>query len=141
MVFEEQKGWGYMDDCRIEWNDGLLIGNQAVDSQHKRLVEMIQSIPEYSTSMDERVLMETLEYAATHFNDEETLMHDINYPELKTHTNKHKTLNRTLLAYAKDYEKGNTDLYAFKQFMFRWVCEHILDEDKKIAAYARASPG
>ncbi len=129
-----------MDDYRIEWNDALLIGNQAVDAQHKRLVEMIQSIPEFSSSRDEKVLLETLEYATAHFSDEETYMRELDYPELKAHANKHKTLTRMLMAYAKDYEKGKTDLYAFKQFMFRWVREHIMDEDKKISAYSQSQP-
>lgn len=129
-----------MDSYRIEWNDALLIGNQAVDAQHKQLVEMIQSIPEFATSRDENMLIEAVEYAAAHFTDEETFMRDIDYPELKAHTNRHKTLTRTLMAYAKDYKKGKTDLYAFKQFMFRWVREHIMNEDKKIGVFFQRLP-
>lgn len=129
-----------MHNYRIEWNDALLIGNRDVDTQHKRLVDMIQSIPEFTTTRDDRVLTEALEYAVTHFNDEESFMREIAYPDLRAHINKHKKLTRTLMAYAKDYEKGNTDLYAFKQFMFRWVREHIMDEDRKIGLFYHNRP-
>ena len=127
-----------MDTYRIVWNDALLIGNRPVDMQHKRLIKIIQSIPEFSTSRDEDVLAEALQYAAEHFSDEEAYMSEIQYPELATHRTKHKTLTRILMAYAKDYEKGKTDLYAFKQFMFRWVRDHIMDEDRKIGVYLKA---
>jgi hemerythrin-like metal-binding protein len=127
-----------MDTYRIVWNDALLIGNRPVDTQHKRLIKIIQSIPEFSTSRDEYVLAEALQYAAEHFSDEEAFMHEIQYPELAAHKNKHKTLTRTLVAYAKEYDQGKTDLYAFKQFMFRWVRDHIMDEDRKIGIYLKA---
>lgn len=130
-----------MDDCRIEWDDALLIGNPAIDAQHKRLVEMIQAIPEFSTVKDIKILIETLEYAAAIFGDEENAMRKMNYPELKAHSHKHTTLTRTLMAYATDYEKGKTDLYAFKQFMFRWIRDHIMDEDKKMGEYSKAQSG
>ncbi len=135
MTNRQSHGWIDTDHYKIEWNDALLIGNRSIDTQHKRLVDMIQSIPEFNTARDDRVLNETLEYATTHFSDEESFMHDIAYPDLKAHTNKHKTLTRTLLAYARNYEKGKTDLYAFKHFMFRWVREHIMDEDRKIGQF------
>ena len=127
-----------MDDIRIGWNNSLLIGNPDIDKQHQRLVEMIQTISEFPTSKDEKVLTETLAYAAMHFTDEETFMHDINYPEVQAHITKHKTLARILMTYSKDYETGKTDLYAFKQFMFRWVREHIMNKDQRIGYYLQS---
>ncbi len=128
-----------MDTYRIVWDDALLIGNQPVDAQHKRLIETIQSIPEFSTSKDKDVLAEALQYAAEHFSDEEAYMSEIQYPALAAHRIKHKTLTRILMAYARDYDKGKTDLYAFKQFMFRWVRDHIMDEDRKIGIFLKDS--
>ena len=128
-----------MDTYRIVWNDALLIGNRTVDAQHKQLVEMIQSIPEFSASRDEEILTQALQYAAEHFSDEEAFMSEIQYPGLAAHKNKHKTLTRILMAYAKEYDQGKTDLYAFKQFMFRWVRDHIMDEDRKIGIFLKTS--
>ena len=65
-------------------------------------------------------------------------MERIEYPGLQEHRSEHKKLTRILLAYKEDYDQGRRDLYAFKQFMFRWVRDHIMDEDKKIAAYVSA---
>lgn len=127
-----------MDTYRIAWSDALTVGNAEVDSQHKRLIELIGAIPEKSKSNDPDVLNEALEYAVKHFNSEESYMAEIQYPDLPRHVNEHKKLTRILLSYKKDYENGETDLYSFKQFMFRWVRDHIMDEDKKIGLFAKS---
>jgi hemerythrin len=128
-----------MDTYRIEWHDSLSIGDEHVDSQHKMLIKMISDIPEYKTSGDEQVLMAALEYAGVHFADEEKFMEEVGYPNLHEHQNEHKRLTKILLSYKKDYDEGKTDLYNFKQFMFRWVRDHIMDVDHQIGVYLQSS--
>lgn len=128
-----------MDTYKIVWNDTLNVGSELIDSQHKKLIELIGGIPEHETQRDEAMLNEALEYIATHFSEEEDFMAEINYPELGRHKNKHKRLVRILMAYKKKYDGGDKDLYPFKQFMFRWVRDHIMDEDKKIGLFIQSS--
>ncbi|MBN2704453.1 MAG: bacteriohemerythrin [Pontiellaceae bacterium] len=128
-----------MKRYRIAWNDKLMIGCEVVDSQHKKLVELIGSIPEYETDRDVEALTETLQYVSTHFSDEEKFMEEIGYPELKHHQNIHKKLTRILLSYKKEYDDSAKDMYSFKQFMFHWVRDHIMDEDRKIGLFAQTN--
>lgn len=128
-----------MDTYRIIWSDTLLIGEDTVDAQHKKLIEMIGAVKERETPDDPRTLAAALEYAGTHFHDEEALMERVGYPELAAHRNDHKRLTRTLGAYKKEYESGKTDLYAFKNFMFSWVRDHIMDEDRKLGLWLKQS--
>ena len=128
-----------MDYYRIVWSDELSIGNAEVDAQHKRLIELIGAIPEKANTHDPEILAEALKYAAAHFVCEESFMAEIQYPDIEHHVNEHKKLTRILLSYQKEYESGGADLYAFKQFMFRWVRDHIMDEDKKIGLFAQGN--
>lgn len=127
-----------MDSYKIIWTNNLSVGNEHVDSEHKKLIELIASISEHDRPGDESILSEALGYATSHFANEEAFMAKINYPGLEEHQKQHKYLTRTLLAYKKEYENGTKDLYSFKNFMFRWVRDHIMDEDKKIGLYLKS---
>jgi hemerythrin len=124
-----------MDSYVIAWSDSLLVGDPTVDGEHKRLIEMIAGVPDHESSGDAALLPEVLHYAATHFQHEEAFMEQVGYPELAAHCAEHKLLTRTLLAYKRDYEEGRTDLYGLKHFIFRWVRDHIMDNDRKIGLF------
>lgn len=126
-----------IDTHKIAWSDKLLIGNELIDARHKRLIELIGSISEHESQYDEAILNEVLEYADTHFSEEEAFMAKIGYPGLHRHRNEHKKLVRILKGYKKQYDEGEKDLYSFKQFMFSWVRDHIMDEDRKIGVFYR----
>ncbi len=123
----------------IEWDDSLLIGNELIDLQHKMLVGLIGAIPVNKSPGDELALEEAIVYAETHFSDEEEYLEEIGYPAMSEHKHMHKRLTKILESYKSDYDDGKTDLYAFKQFMYTWITEHIMKEDKKIGAYLRSS--
>ncbi len=122
----------------IKWDDSLLIGNDLIDLQHQMLVGLIGAIPESRSPGDEIALDEAIVYAETHFSDEEAYLEEIGYPATDDHKNMHKKLTRILESYKSDYDDGKTNLYAFKQFMYTWITEHIMKEDKKIGAYLRS---
>ena len=50
-------------------------------------------------------------------------------------------LARLLLAYQHEYDEGMHDLYAFKLFMYRWVRDHVMDEDHRIGEYLAMTKG
>ena len=124
-----------MDDHKVEWSDKLSVGDDLIDTQHRRLIELIGAIPDRATSRDPELLTEALEYAASHFTAEESYMNRVEYPGLVGHKEEHRKLSIILLEYKKQYESGETDLYAFKQFMFRWVRDHIMDVDREIGRF------
>jgi hemerythrin len=123
----------------IEWDDSLLIGNGLIDLQHKRLIGLIGAIPETKSPGDELALEEAIVYAETHFADEEEYLEEIGYPGALEHTNMHRKMTTILETYKRDFDDGKTDLYAFKQFMYGWIKDHIMKEDKKIGAHLRSS--
>jgi hemerythrin len=127
-----------MDTYVIAWNEAMRLGDETTDAQHHLLIELIAGIPDRPTSDDEQLLQDVLAYAGYHFADEEGLMERIEYPQLAEHRRAHKTLSRTLFAYKREYDEGQRDLYSFKHFMYRWVRDHIMDEDRRIGDFLRA---
>jgi hemerythrin-like metal-binding protein len=126
-----------MDTHRIQWSEALRIGEPVVDQQHQRLIEMIEGVPDQPEAGDEHLLPALLAYAGRHFADEEALMAKAGYPGLADHRMLHKTLTRTLLAYRREFEAGHTDAYHLKQFVFRWIRDHIMDEDASFGRFLR----
>jgi hemerythrin len=123
----------------IEWDDSLLIDNELIDLQHKKLIGLIAAIPEEKSSGDEQALEAAIVYAETHFADEEELLEQIRYPNTHEHIEMHEKMTAILESYKRDYDEGKTDLSAFKQFMYNWIKDHIMKEDKNIGAFLRSS--
>ncbi len=124
-----------MDTYKIGWNESLSIGNKLIDSQHKMLIELIGAISEFDDSKDDAVLMAAIDYASYHFAAEERHMEKNAYPDIDEHKSTHKKLSKILWSYKRDYDQGKIDLYGFKQFMFCWIRDHIMEDDVKIGAF------
>ncbi|MBI5724957.1 MAG: hemerythrin family protein [Planctomycetes bacterium] len=130
-----------MDTCQIAWADSLSVGDGHIDSQHKKLIGLISSISEYIPKpKDKDVMGEAVEYAGTHFGDEEAYMAKIGYPALAAHQTEHKRLAIILMGYKKDFNEGRINMFSFKQFMFLWIRDHIMDTDRKIGEFLRETP-
>ena len=124
-----------MDNLLIEWDPVLATRNRLIDEQHRRLIQLVAGLGNASVAQATDALHETLDYAVTHFRDEERLMEEAGYPGLPAHRAAHKELARTLLAYASDYSRRGGDLYNFRHLMFRWVRDHILEDDLRFARF------
>jgi hemerythrin len=129
---------GPMDHFPVVWSDALLIGEAGIDAQHRRLVELIARVPDNETPADAALLPEVLAYATHHFGEEEAFMARVAYPGLAAHRVEHQVLTRTLLAYKREYDDGEMDLYNLKHFLFRWVRDHIMEVDQRVGHYLKA---
>jgi len=121
----------------IAWTPQLAVGDPTVDAQHQRLMDLIARITDTHDARDALTMNAAVEYAATHFKAEEQLMNRLGYPAFPDHARLHRQLTQNLLGYVKKVGKGETDLRAFKQFMFKWVRDHIMVEDLKLARFLR----
>lgn len=84
-------------EIKFKWNASLQVGVDAMDDKHKVLIEHMNRVYELnhagaSKTVLQSSLTELLDYAKRHFNDEETYMASINYPDLKVHQQAHLTL-------------------------------------------------
>lgn len=122
------------------WNTHLETGNDQIDSQHKRLFELTNhiadavsgqgSLPETSA-----LLVELIEYANTHFCDEEKLMcqSSLNAAKKHRHVCAHRAfLNHVQAIAAKSDLAQSEAVNEILNFLVNWLVTHILTLDHRM---------
>jgi hemerythrin len=129
---------------RLEWDQGLLIGIEKIDAQHRKLFELANLFFESlamtkGPDLGQSVLRGLVAYVRTHFADEEDAMRRMGYPELAAHLDQHKALTAHVYDLAKRWDDGQPiDTDALCRFLRQWLSEHIGIEDKKIGTFYNA---
>ena len=129
----------------IAWSEEYELGNDFVDSQHKRLFELVGNIGQSCLDGgDLNTISETLDfllqYTAQHFSDEEALQIKYNFPEYEYHKKLHEEFEAAVSEKVSEFkEKGSTkDLIdTVNELVIAWLVNHILKEDMKIGAYLK----
>jgi len=120
----------------VTWSDEAYgLGHELIDSQHKRLIEMINDLHDalargQVTEGVRRGIIGIVEYTQTHFADEERVMEELGWPGLKEHRKKHHALirdvQRLLIRLRSGEDVGPLELLGFFR---QWLIEHIEGED------------
>jgi hemerythrin-like metal-binding protein len=135
----------------MAWSEHFVTGLDAVDAQHKALVDMINRAAPYLASGGEAaqtavgpLLDKLVAYAASHFQYEENLMQSVQVlPDyFAQHLHTHQTFVAEVLQMRAQYEQGESlngnDLL---HFLTSWLTFHILSEDKHMARQVLAIRG
>ena len=127
----------------IEWDSKYDVGVEAVDKQHRHLVDLMNDL--YDACIGERleldqkfkdVMKELVDYVMVHFKDEEKIMEAINYPKLKEHKQTHEGFIKEMLSSVSAYTNGKQLVpNSFVRFLRDWLFNHILIDDKEWARY------
>ncbi|MFZ2305748.1 MAG: bacteriohemerythrin [Rhodoferax sp.] len=127
----------------MAWSEHFVTGIESVDAQHQALVNMINvAAPHLASGGEEArqavgpLLDKLINYAATHFKFEESLMQQVHVDPgyYGQHFKTHETFVDEVLQMRQQYEKGEElggrDLL---NFLTSWLTFHILSEDKRMA--------
>ncbi len=127
-----------------QFDDNLITGNEMIDSQHKELIEKINSLLETCEKRDGKMAaLKTLNYLADytdfHFGAEEKLQEEINYPGIEEHKRKHEELRavvKDLYEMLEDQE-GPTDEFVeqVNRNVTQWLYDHIKGYDRAVAEF------
>jgi len=130
----------------IIWSSDYSVGNNDIDRQHQRVIAIINAV--YSlvkNSGEERKLWETLEdlkqYTIDHFEFEERILTQVEYPDLKTHALIHAKMKaRTTALSAKQNERFSGIVAQEALEMLKdWWLNHIRILDAQYVPYLNAS--
>ena len=125
----------------LVWSDILSVGNDEIDDDHRKLVNLFNMLNHSVTEGDdpeylEAVLEELISCTIWHFSHEERLMVKYGYEGLAEHKGEH----RELITSARELQQKI--LQADKlvvdediEFLERWLTEHILTTDMRLGAY------
>lgn len=125
------------------WNDSFLTHLPAIDNQHHRLVEMINTLGELVMSAEE-IELDTLEatriaildYAKVHFSEEESLMEKANLDSrhVDHHVAEHRAFLQEVLGLCELCDRSPVECArALVEYLMRWLACHILFVDQTMA--------
>jgi len=127
----------------VAWSEKYELGNEQVDSQHRRLFELVSDLIEvcmcgYENDKLQETLDFLVDYTIKHFNDEEALQVQYNYPEYENHKKMHEGFKTMVGGLVREFsETGSSDELSknVNKIIVRWLINHIQREDKKIGEY------
>jgi hemerythrin len=125
----------------FDWSEKYSVGVPSIDGQHKRLIEIINSLYDaMRAGHGEFALGKTLDdlvdYTKTHFRFEENLLQTKNYPDLAAHKKVHEGLTAQVMDLVKQYKAGKATLsIQTGTFLKNWLGNHILNTDMKYSAH------
>jgi hemerythrin-like metal-binding protein len=134
----------------IAWDGSLDTGHAGMDAEHKEMAELFQQLRDALESgagkaSCTKVLDNIIGHARAHFELEQRLMTQYQYPKTEQHAAEHAMLIRQALDFRASFD---LDLAASRSVLMRfadvWLAFHILFSDKELAAFlvpTRIKPG
>ena len=130
----------------IIWSTDLVTGVDEIDDQHRILVKTIndagvQLAGNRDAALLEQITRDLLSYAIYHFETEEELMAQYHYTEAHpeeaaAHHQQHRSFSAKVVAVREGLKTGTPisreDLLSF---LNGWLVGHIMNTDKKLAAF------
>jgi hemerythrin len=126
---------------QIQWSGKYLLGIEKVDAQHEHLFELVNSIlslhDDNSKENVKELLHDLREYMGTHFEDEQTYMRSIDYPDYEGHKKIHEGFVLKLNDVIRESGSIANIKKNIKYIAKVALVEHIIDEDTKIKAFVK----
>lgn len=125
----------------VTWSQDFSVNIQEIDDQHKVIVDLINKINDAVAGNGgpetvKQVIEQLVHYTTVHFSIEEALMRMFHYPDYEQHKQIHKNLLERVLAFQKQYAKGNTQIGPELLYFLRdWLLNHIVKIDRGYSAY------
>jgi len=128
----------------ITWTDRLSVGIPTIDSQHKKLVGMINVLHDAQREGQGREALDTIfagmaDYVREHFTFEEKMLAAANYPQLAEHKRLHSEfLTRLTVMQARQQQAVQIGLsLEVMSFLRDWLVKHIEGVDQRYAAHMK----
>lgn len=123
----------------------LATGNNLIDTQHKQLIEAINSLLTACASGKGRVELEATtkflyDYTSKHFADEEKLQVQYRYPDYTNHHQYHEGFKKVVFDLCEELKKSGPTVVLVGKVntsVGGWLLNHIKKEDVKVAAHIK----
>jgi hemerythrin-like metal-binding protein len=128
----------------IVFDDKIRIGLTDIDSQHRKLVDLINRLHKsmklrQGKAQSGHILNELVDYTVTHFQFEENLMKKYGYQESDDHFLKHKDLVAKVGDFRNRFTQGNATLSMdLMDFLKDWLLIHINVTDRKYVPFFKS---
>lgn len=120
----------------MNWSDNLSVDVKEIDSQHKKLIRMVNDFYDGIQADDTRALGRLLTslviYAVYHFQTEEKYMDKFKYTDTADHKREHQLFVEKVADIKKRFDEGRLVLSVeITNFVKEWIVKHVMGSDKK----------
>lgn len=132
----------------LEWTEQLSVGNALIDSEHKNLIGMINSVENALRAGNQIDLKRTFKLLTdcvrVHFANEEKIAQSIEFP-VEHHKQLHEYLQREL-QYLREELEAKSGLWSegavehFSRMLGSWIMDHISGEDMQLKSMLQKQP-
>ena len=129
---------------KFHWDDTYSVGVSQMDDEHRIILSTINQMmdaPEGSAGSESitNILARLTKYASKHFEHEELLLKEHEYPELSSQRREHQRFRREVAAFCMSMMDERTPTQAafedLLRFLRDWWKEHILVNDMKYRSF------
>ncbi|EDZ61176.1 protein containing Hemerythrin-like, metal-binding domain [Sulfurimonas gotlandica GD1] len=125
---------------KIPWDDRYALGIDMIDTQHKKLFELVNRLYDLEDSKNVKeelrvILYEFNSYMQIHFEDEEAYMSVIDYPLLQEHKKLHEEIIESIKLVVVTPAKLGIIKSKMRVVAKRALIDHIMHEDTKIKLF------
>ena len=119
----------------LSWSTQYSIGNDLIDTEHKELFRLVNAFhdnwqEQHSQQSIAVLLNQLIAYAEMHFQHEETIMLDAEFPKLAEHQKIHEAMVETIFRLRQSFEEHHNHLEMNTlRFIKAWLLEHIIQND------------
>ena len=126
------------------WNDRISVEVEDLDTDHKKMVEMINDLYDALLAGSGRKKLDSLldrlvDYTRYHFTREEAWMERIGFPHLAEHRLEHEKMAAWINTAWRDYHSNSAIAPSLEtmNFLKDWFFGHVLGSDQKYAAFLK----
>jgi len=130
----------------VEWSEEFSVGIEAIDRDHRRLLELLNELHEaVETGGGREVLGKVLDglilYVSYHFAHEEGLFLRTKYPGYAKHRQAHLALRNTVTEIHAEFQSGSREVLPQQvlEFLKTWLFQHIMVADRAFSEYLAAN--
>ena len=125
----------------LTWNDSYSVKVDKMDEQHQKLFGLINSFyDEIGKQSQDKLIFDLIagmkDYTILHFNEEEQLMQQCNYPGLTEHKKEHADFISKVSDLEEKLKSGKMIIsFEITNFLKDWIKKHIKESDQQYSAY------
>ncbi len=129
----------------IDWGEQYAVGIELIDHDHQKLVGLLNQVVSAANfhmgeSYIRGVIGELIDYTKYHFEREEGLMKENNYPGLESHLEQHRKMVVQVESFSQRINDGGANpkddvCMEVHQYLKAWLLNHIVHTDKELANY------
>ncbi len=115
----------------FKWDSSYSVGDKLLDEQHRRIFNLGNEISNIDSANIKKAIMKLFKHTREHFDHEEELMREVEFPGFEEHRELHNDLIEKLgKIELKSPDNNHSNSYVFRKLVYNWIIDHIMNQDK-----------